>query len=147
MTQLKDFSKYLKVDYHDQILEFIGDDSQTDSKLGDILIGLKDPDALHFLAAFQELTINKIVDAVISQNFDKWSKRILEIRENLQIKQICPDAKIVINTYEEIKFSLSEIRDSQVTELTKMFNEYSITITVESNLLLVSISKDDNEDS
>lgn len=135
----KDFSKVLKINYRDQVSEFIADEHQSKCKLGDILIGLNDPHALHFLTAFQDLTINEIVDAVVSQNFDKWSKRILELRESLQIRQICPNAKIISNTYEEIKFSLSEITDSQVTELKEMFDEYSIEITVESNLLLVRI--------
>ena len=174
MEQRKDLSRYLKTNYRDEALNFIGDNQQVKCKLGFILSELKDGDTLKFASAIEDLTINEITDAVISQNIDKWSKRILEfqknstideiveaalnkdvikwsqkieeIKENQAINRICSDAKILINSYEEIKLSLSEITDSQIHELTKMFDEHSIQIVVESYSLIVRIIRDTHKD-
>jgi hypothetical protein len=140
--------KLPKINYRKEALEFIGTDSQVNFKLGGILSELKLSNiGEQYANAIEDLSINDIAEAVVSQNINKWSKRILELRETEQIRQICPDAKIIINTYEEMKFSLSEITDYQVVELSEMFEGYSIKITVESNSLLVTINEDDNEDS
>jgi hypothetical protein len=170
MEQSKDFSKYLKINHRNEALEFIGDDEQAKCKLGVILSELINVDALNYANAIEDLTINEITEAVVSQNIDKWSKRVLELRgnstideiieaaltkdiakwskkleeikENQDITRICPNAKILTNSYEEIRLSLSEITDSQIHELTKMFGEYSIKITVGSSLLSVRIIRD-----
>lgn len=156
--------------YRTEAIEFITDNLQSDCKLGVILSELRNQNGSHFATAIEDLTFNEITDAVISENIDKWSKRILELRENSTIDEIveaalnkditkwsqkieeikenqaiiriCPDAKVISNTYEEIKLSLLEITDSQIHELMKMFSEHSIKIVVESSSLLVRIIKD-----
>lgn len=171
MEQSNDFSKYLKSNCRDEAMEFIGSESQGDFKLARILSELKvNSIGEQYAAAIEDLTINEITDAVVSQNIKKWSKRILElqknssldeiiesalikdiakwsqkieeIKENQAIVCICPDAKIRSNTYEEIRLSVLEITDSQIHELMKMFNEHSIKIVVEYSSLLVRIIKD-----
>lgn len=171
MEQSNDFSKYLKSNYRDEAMEFIGSECQGDFKLARILSELKvNSIGEQYAAAVEDLTINEITDAVVSQNIKKWLKRILElqkdssldqiiesalikdvakwsqkieeIKENQAIICICPDAKIISNTYEEVNLSLSEITDSQIHELMKMFIEHSIKIAVKSSSLLVRIIKD-----
>lgn len=127
--------------YQEEAKEFLTDKNQIDCTLGFILDELSNGGE-HFVDAIRNLSVNDIAEAVLAKDLDKWSKRILELRETLQIKQICPDAKIILNTYEEIKFSLLEIADSHIIQLTTMFEDYSIKITVESSSLLVRIIRD-----
>jgi sugar/nucleoside kinase (ribokinase family) len=149
-----------KHNYKNEALEFLTDPGQVDCKLGDILEGLVDEGGEHFVLAIKELSVteivnaallntarwsqarDKIVEATLNKDVVKWSKKIEEIKENRTITRICPNAKILTNSYEEISLSLSEITDSQIHELTKMFGEYSIKIIVESSSLLVRIIRD-----
>lgn len=168
MEQSNEFSKYLKFNYRDEVMEFIGSESQGDSKLGSILNELKLGSVGGLYAkAVEDLTINEITDSVISKNIKKWSKRIIElqrnssldeiveavliedivkwsqkieeIKENQAITRICPDVKIRSNTYEEIRLSVLEVTNSQIDELSKMFSEYSIKIVVEYSSILIKI--------
>lgn len=170
MEQSNDFSKYSKIKYRDSALEFISDDNQVDVKIGTILTELKSNGGEQYASAIEDLTLNEIAEAIVSQNIKKWlkkipelkehstideiveaalnkditkwSQKIEEIKENQAIICICPDAKIRSNTYEEIRLSVLEITDSQIHELMKMFNEHSIKIAVEYSSLLVRIIKD-----
>mgnify|MGYP003404972046 FL=1 len=170
MEPSKDLSKHLKIKYRDSALEFISDDNQVDVKIGTILTELKSNGEEQYASAIEDLTLNEIAEAIVSQNIKKWlkkipelkehstideiveaalnkditkwSQKIEEIKENQAIICICPGAKITSNTYEEINLSLSEITDSQIHKLMKMFTEHSIKITVKSSLLLVRIIKD-----
>lgn len=149
-----------KIRYKNEALQFLLDLGQIDCKLGEILDELTDNHGEHFALVIKDLSvteivnaalkdstkwshkIDEIVEAALNKDTNKWSLKIDEIKENQAIAHICPNAKILINSYEEIKLSLSEITDFQIDELSKMFDEYSIKITVESSSLLVRIIRD-----
>jgi len=146
--------------YKNEALTFLTDPGQVDCKLGELIEELQSNHGEHFALAIKNLSVTEIVDYALISNAKwskvndeiietalnkdvvKWSQKIEEIKENQAITRICPGAIVMSNTYEEINLSLSEITDSQIHELMKMFNEYSIKITVKFSSLLVRIIRD-----